>query len=356
MAGIGKSEAVCRRIVLAARPTEKIAPEQFRLEHIPVPDPDELLPGQVLVDNHFLSLDPYMRGRMATGKSYAPPQPLDQTMVGETAGVVIASRYTGIVSGDTVVGRLGWTEVGLADGAALRKVDTSRVALSAHLGVLGMPGVTAWYGVNRILQAQAGQTVMVTAAGGAVGSIAGQLAKLAGCRVIGVAGGAAKCQQVVRQFGFDACVDYKQASSAKMLRKLVAEAAPQGIDRLFENVGSSVFDACLANLNPYAKVALCGMVAGYDQRAEPLTFVNRLLTMRASLQGFIVTEHRDVWPQALAELEQLVIDQKLICQETVAQGLDRAPEALIGLLAGHNLGKQLVRLKPTFPERARDGR
>lgn len=281
---------------------------------------------------------------MSTGKSYAPPVDLDQTMIGETAGMVLASRHDGIVAGDRVVGRLGWTEVGVADGTTLRKVDVSRVALSAHLGVLGMPGVTAWYGINRILKVRAGQTVVVTAAGGAVGSIAGQLARLAGCRVIGIAGGDVKCRQVVEQFGFDACVDYKHATSAKMLRQMVSEAASGGIDRLFENVGSSVFDACLANLNPYAKIALCGMVAGYDQRAEPLTYVNRLLTMRANLQGFIVTEHMDAWPQALAELEQLAVDKKIVWHETIEQGLDRAPQALIGLLAGHNLGKQLVRM------------
>jgi len=336
--------AIYQRIVLASRPRGKVSIENFRSETAVQTPVAALRADEVLVRNLYLSLDPYMRGRMSAAKSYAAPQPLDQTMIGTTAGVVIASGYAGLKPGDHVTGRLGWAEMGVASGADLLKVDADALPLSTYLGAVGMPGVAAWYGVNRILNARPGQTLVVSAAAGAVGSVVGQLARLKGCRVVGIAGGARKCEYVTDQLGFDACVDYKQARSAEALLSSVRAAAPDGIDLLFENVGSDVLDASLACLNPYAKVALCGMVAGYNGAAQPLHNAGKLLTMRASLQGFIITEHMEIWPQALAELAHLVQNGQLACHETIAQGLSAAPQAFIDMLDGRNLGKQLVQL------------
>ena len=325
------------RMVLASRPRGPVVPDNFRLETVPVP---ELRDGEVLVRNHFLSLDPYMRGRMSAGKSYAAPQALDETMIGATAGEVVASRHPRFAPGDAVTGMLGWAEMGVADGAALRKVDTSRVPLSAYLGVAGMPGVTAWYGMQHILLPQPGQTIAVSAASGAVGSVVGQLARLRGCRAVGIAGGPEKCRYVVEELGFDACVDHKEGKVAEAL----AAVTPDGIDGLFENVGGEVFDAALTRMNAFGRVALCGMISGYGGKPVPLQNIGSVLINRLTMRGFIVTEHMEVWPQALAELAELVACGQLKYRETIADGLASAPEALIGLLQGRNFGKQLVRL------------
>ncbi|MBI3285928.1 MAG: NADP-dependent oxidoreductase [Burkholderiales bacterium] len=326
-----------QRIVLATRPRGSVVPENFRLETVAIP---ELQDGEVLVQNHYLSLDPYMRGRMSAAKSYAEPQALDATMIGGTAGVVVASRNPQFAAGDCVTGMLGWAGMGVADGALLRKVDATHIPLSAYLGVLGMPGMTAWYGLNQIMHAKPGETVLVTAASGAVGSVLGQLAKLRGCRAVGVAGGAEKCAYVVNELGFDACVDYK----AGQLETDLAAATPDGIDAIFENVGGEIFDACLTRMNAYGRIALCGMIAGYDGSPVAINNARLLLTRRLSLRGFIVTEHQDLWPQGLAELSALMADGKLKYRESIAAGLAAAPEALIGLLKGKNFGKQLVQL------------
>ena len=326
-----------QRIVLASRPQGAVAASDFRLETHPVPDIGD---GQVLVRNHFLSLDPYMRMRMTDAKSYADPQPLGEVMTGGTAGEVIASRHPKFSVGDKVVGMLGWTEVGVSDGSLLKKVDTSHIPLSAYLGAVGMPGMTAWYGLNQIIRPQPGQTVAVSAAAGAVGSAVGQLAKLKGCRVIGIAGGRKKCDYVVQELGFDACVDYKGGDLFADMKA----AAPEGIDGLFENVGGAVMDASLARMNPFGRVALCGMIAGYDGHMMPVHYLHMALSMRLMIQGFIISEHMDLWPQGLAELGQLVASGKLKYRETIADGLAAAPDAFIGMLRGRNLGKQLVKL------------
>ena len=336
--------ATCQRIVLASRPRGTITPENFRLETIVQPAADSLLEGEVLVKNRYLSIDPYMRGRMSAAKSYAPAQQLDQTMVGETAGTVLASRFDGIRPGDQVVGRLGWTEMGVVPGDILRRVDADTIPLSNYLGAVGMPGVTAWYGINVILNAQPGQTLVVSAAAGAVGSVVGQLAKRKGCRVVGIAGGEQKCRYVVEQLGFDGCIDYRQSETLEALQVSLQAAVPDGVDLLFENVGSTIFDASLACLNPHAKIALCGMVAAYNGGAASLVNAGKLLTMRATLQGFIITEHPEIWPQALEELAELVGSGLLQCHETMTDGLASAPMALIGMLQGQNLGKQLIKL------------
>ncbi len=326
-----------QRIVLAARPQGSVVPTDFGLETVPVPEIGE---GQLLVRNHYLSLDPYMRMRMEDIKSYAAPQAIDEVMIGGTVGEVIASKNPKFAVGDKVVGMLGWSEMAVSDGSMLKKVDSTQIPLSAYLGIVGMPGMTAWYGLNQILQPKPGQTIAVSAASGAVGSVVGQLANLQGCRVIGIAGGKAKCQLVVDSFGFDACVDYK---AGNLFRDIKA-AAPDGIDGLFENVGGVVMDAALNQMNPFGRIALCGMISGYDGQPMPVHSLHKVLSMRLMMQGFIISEHLELWPQGLSELAQLVATKKLNYRETIAEGLAAAPEAFIGMLRGKNLGKQLVKL------------
>jgi NADPH-dependent curcumin reductase CurA len=326
------------RVVLASRPQAWVEEGHFRIESVALPEPAA---GEVLVRNHWLSLDPYMRGRMSDAKSYAEPLEIGELMVGGTAGEVVASRDARLQPGDQVVGMLGWQNYAVAPAAALRKVDTTHVPLAAYLGPVGMPGVTAWYGLNAICAPRAGETVVVTAAAGAVGSVVGQLAKAKGCRVVGVAGGAAKCAYVESELGFDACVDYKAGD----LRAALRAALPDGVDCLFENVGGEIFDALLARTNAFGRVALCGMIADYNTttpyRMENLRAV---LVNRLKLQGFIVSEHMEQWPAALRELGGLVASGRLRWRESVAEGLEQAPAAFIGMLKGHNFGKQLVKL------------
>jgi len=333
--------ATCQRIVLASRPTGAVTPENFRLETVPVPEPGE---GQVLVRVHYLSLDPYMKGRMIESRSYAQPHPIGETMIGGTVGVVEKSRNPKFMTGDTVVGVLGWQEYGLSDGRGLVKVDSSQVPMSAYLGVLGMPGVTGWYGLNRICEPKAGETVLVSAASGAVGSVVGQLAKMAGCRAVGIAGGPEKCGYVVDELGFDACIDHRQHPDLKSMARAVRDAAPAGVDCLFENVGGICLDGALACMNPFGRIALCGLIAGYDGQEIPIHNTRMLLVMRLKLQGFIVGEHMDAWPAALKELGAGVAGGRIKYRETIAAGLASAPDAFIGLLRGANFGKQLVKL------------
>jgi hypothetical protein len=279
---------------------------------------------------------------MSDAKSYAPPQPLNQVMIGGTAGEVVQSRHAGFQPGDQVVGMGGWQEYSIVDGnaRAIRKVDTTHVPLSAYLGPVGMPGVTAWYGLNRIIAPKAGETVVVSAASGAVGSVVGQLAKQAGARAVGIAGGPDKCRYVIETLGFDACVDYKAGNLYQDLKA----ATPDGVDGCFENVGGEGLDATLARMNAHGRIALCGFIAGYDGAPLPLRHPALLLTQRLLVQGFIVSEHMDVWPDALKELGTLVAQKKLQYRETIAQGLENAPGAFLGMLKGHNFGKQLVKL------------
>jgi NADPH-dependent curcumin reductase len=336
--------AMNRRIVLASRPSGAAREDNFRLETVPVP---EVGPGQVLVRHHYLSLDPYMRGRMDEAKSYAAPQPLNEVMIGGTAGVVITSNHAKFAAGDTVVGMGGWQEYSVERGgeeSALRKVDASVVPLSAYLGAVGMPGVTAWYGLNKICEPQPGETVAVSAAAGAVGGSVGQLAKGRGCRVVGIAGGKEKCDYVVGELGFDACVDYKAAPDARTLGRLLQAAAPKGIDGYFENVGGMVLDAVMLQMNAFGRIAVCGMISAYDGAPLPLAYPALILRSRLKLQGFIVSEHPEVWPKALAELGAGVARGTLKYRETVATGLASAPAAFLGLLKGRNIGKQLVKL------------
>ncbi|MBK4735725.1 NADP-dependent oxidoreductase [Noviherbaspirillum pedocola] len=326
-----------QQIVLASRPQGHVSPDNFRLESVPVPS---VVEGQVLVRNHFLSLDPYMRMRMEDIKSYAAPQALNAVMVGGTAGEVVESKNPKFKPGDKVVGMFGWAEMGLSDGAGLKKVDTAQIPLSAYLGSVGMPGMTAWYGLTQIIAPKAGETVVVSAASGAVGSVVGQLAKARGCRAVGIAGGPEKCAYVVNELGFDDCIDYKAGN----LKADLAAATPDGIDGVFENVGGEILDACVARMNPFGRIALCGLIAGYDGEPMVLNNLRTLLTMRLTVRGFIVSEHPELWPQGLTELGQMVAAGKLKFRESIAEGLAAAPEAFIGMLKGKNFGKQLVKL------------
>jgi NADPH-dependent curcumin reductase len=332
------------RVVLAARPDQAAGLEHFRLESAPTPPVPE---GHVLVRVHYLSLDPYMRMRMNAGKNYAAPVDLGAVMVGGTVGEVLESRQAGLAVGDTVVCMGGWQELAVLDARTpgmVRKVDASRVPLQAFLGAVGMPGVTAWVGLNQFIEPKAGETVVVSAASGAVGSVVGQLAKAKGCRVVGLAGGAAKCNYVVNELGFDACVDYKQHSTVESLGAALDVAAPQGIDGNFENVGGLVFDTVLSRMNPFGRVALCGLISGYEGQPLAISNARLLLTQRLRVQGFIVSELMHLWPAALKELGGLVASGQLKTRESVAQGLAAAPAAFLGLLKGQNFGKQLVKL------------
>ena len=337
--------ATNRQWQLASRPSGEATAVNFRLVETPLPG--ELADGQVLVRHHYLSLDPYMRGRMNEGKSYAQPQPLDTVMIGGTAGEVIASRSPHFAVGDKVVGMGGWQEYAIVDGAqrgVLQKVDTAHIPLSAYLGAVGMPGVTAWMGLTQIIEPKAGETVVVSAASGAVGSAVGQLAKQRGCRAVGLAGGADKCRYVVDELGFDACIDYKQHPDLKSLSKALKDACPAGIDGHFENVGGLILDAVMLRSNAFARIAVCGMIAGYDGQPLPMANPALILVNRMKIQGFIVSERMELWPQALKELGALVASGRLKYRETVAEGITSAPEAFLGLLKGRNFGKQLVRL------------
>jgi NADPH-dependent curcumin reductase len=333
-----------RQILLASRPEGEATVDNFRLVHTPV---EPLAEGEVLVRNHWLSLDPYMRGRMNDSRSYAQPQPLDEVMIGGTAGEVVASRNPHFQVGDAVVGMGGWQEyvrVNAGQRGVLQKVDTRAIPLAAYLGAVGMPGVTAWYGLTQIIAPQPGETVVVSAASGAVGGAVGQLAKARGCRAVGLAGGPDKCAYVTEVLGFDACIDYKVHPDLKSLSRALKEACPGGIDGYFENVGGLILDAVMLRANAFSRIAMCGMIAGYDGQPLPMANPALILVNRMKVQGFIVSEHMNLWPEALKELGGLVASGRLKYRESIAQGLENAPQAFLGLLKGRNFGKQLVQL------------
>jgi NADPH-dependent curcumin reductase CurA len=333
-----------QQIVLASRPMGEPTVANFRLVEAPM---SALADGQVLVRHHYLSLDPYMRGRMNDGKSYAQPQPLDAVMIGGTVGEVVESRHPGFAAGDQVVGMGGWQQYSVVDATQLgmlRKVDTTHIPLAAYLGAVGMPGVTAWVGLTQIIAPKEGETVVVDAASGAVGGAVGQLAKARGCRVVGLAGGADKCAYVTDVLGFDACIDYKQQPDLKSMLRALKEAAPNGIDGHFENVGGMILDSVMLRMNAFGRIAFCGMIAGYNGEPIPMANPSLILVSRLKLQGFIVSEHMNLWPQALKELGTMVATGNLKYRETVADSLGAAPEAFLGLLKGRNFGKQLVKL------------
>lgn len=327
-----------RQVVLASRPRGRVAVEDFRIVEGEVPQAAE---GEVLVRNEWLSLDPYMRGRMSEAKSYARPVGLGEVMVGQTVGEVLDSRHPGFARGDRVLTSLGWQLYGAAKGADLVKIDASAVPASYYLGILGMPGFTAWFGIHEIGKPKPGETFVVSAASGAVGSVAGQLAKTMGCRVVGIAGGGAKCDYVVRELGFDACVDHK----AGRLEEGLATACPGGADVYFDNVGGPILDAMLGIMTAFSRIIVCGTISDANP-AGPYGYkrLRSVLVNRIRMQGMIVFDWKERYGEALAGLARLVAEGRLRYRESVAEGLDNAPRAFVSMLSGGNFGKQLVRL------------
>jgi NADPH-dependent curcumin reductase CurA len=325
-----------QRVVLASRPEGWVREENFRLEKSTVPP---LQDGEVLVKNLWLSLDPYMRGRMSEAKSYVKGVDLGEVMVGQTVGEVLESRNEKLKKGDHVLTQLGWQLYGTTSEAT--KVDGSRAPLSYYLGVLGMPGMTAYFGLKEIGQPKAGETLVVSAASGAVGSVVGQLAKIAGCRAVGIAGGREKCDYVTRELGLDACIDYKAGNVFEGLKK----ACPQGIDVVFENVGGEILDTSLRLTNVFARVVICGLIAEYNA-TQPYGYKNMraLLVNRIRMQGMIVFDWKERYGEALKALGGYYAAGKLKTRESVVEGLANAPQGLISLLKGGNFGKQLVKL------------
>jgi hypothetical protein len=327
-----------RQILLASRPTGFPTEANFRLVETPIPAPGE---GQFLVRNRWLSLDPYMRGRMDAVKSYAKYVEIGEVMVGGTVGEIVSSRHPRFAAGEFVTGRLGWQEYALSDGAGIAKVDPKGAPLSYALGVLGMPGITAWMGLLDIARPKAGETVLVSAASGAVGSVVGQLARIAGCRAVGIAGGAAKCDHVVRELGFDACVDYRRGA----LHEDLQAAVPDGVDVYFDNVGGETLDTALRHMRDFARITVCGLVSQYSAtEAYGLRNIRAILVHRIRMEGFIVSDRMALWPQALAELRDHVAAGRIRYRESVVRGLENAPRAFLGMLRGENFGKQLVEL------------
>jgi len=325
-----------QRIVLASRPEGWVTPDNFRLEKGPLP---KIGDGEVLVKNLWLSLDPYMRGRMSDTKSYVKGVDLGEVMVGQTAGEVVESRHAGFKPGDKALTQLGWQLYGKAKGEELNKVESTRAPLSYYLGMLGMPGMTAYFGLKEIGQPKTGQTVVVSAASGAVGSVVGQLAKLWGCRAVGIAGGREKCDYVTRELGFDACIDYKAGKLRDELKEL------KGIDVYFDNVGGEILDLVLTRMNLFGRIVVCGMIADYNA-TEPYRFKNlrAVLVNRLKIQGMIVFDWKERYGEALKALGGYYAAGKLKTRESVVEGLANAPHGLIALLKGGNFGKQLVKL------------
>ncbi len=327
-----------KQILLASRPQGVVEESHFRIVESEIPKAGE---GEFVMRAHYLSLDPYMRGRMDREKSYAAKAEIGAVMVGTAVGEVIESKHEKFKVGDFVETRSGWQEYGVSNGGGVRKLDPNYVPLSAYLGAVGMPGVTAWIGLNEHGKPKSGETVVVSAASGAVGSAVGQLAKWKGCRAVGIAGGQAKCDYVVNELGFDACIDYKAGN----LDAALAAACPKGIDVYFDNVGGPTLNSVLNHVNAFARIALCGQISGYND-PEALTVRNfrSFLVNRIQARGFICSDHMDLWRPALKELGELVHDGKLKYRESIAVGLENAPKAFIGLLNGKNFGKQLVKL------------
>ena len=320
-----------QRIVLASHPEGWVSEQNFELQKAPLPKPAE---GEVLVKNLWLSLDPYMRGRMSMAKSYVKGVEVGEVMVGQTAGEVLESKNPALKPGDRVLTQLGWQLYGTTKEAV--KVDASRVPLSYYLGVLGMPGMTAYFGLKEIGQPKAGETVLVSAASGAVGSVVGQLAKIWGCRAVGIAGGREKCDYVKRELGFDECFDYKEGKLREQLRD---------IDVYFDNVGGEILDLALARMKLFGRIVVCGMISDYNA-TEPYRVKNlrAVLVNRLKVQGMIVFDWKERYGEALKALAGHLASGKLKTRESVVEGLANAPQGLIALLKGGNFGKQLVKL------------
>ena len=332
-----------RRIVLASRPEGEPVPENFRLDTVAVPQPG---PDEVLLRTRYLSLDPYMRGRMSAARSYAKPVEPGDVMVGGTVSEVVASNVEGLAPGDVVLGQMGWQEYAVSKRQGLRKLDPTAAPIQTALGVLGMPGMTAYTGLLNIGQPKEGETVVVAAATGPVGSLVGQIARLKGCRAVGIAGGADKCRALIDEFGFDAAVDHRSPDMAARLK----EACPKGIDVYFENVGGAVWDAVFPLLNDFSRIPVCGLVAQYNMTELPPgpdrtpVLMRAILSKRLLLRGFIVSDFASQHGEFQREVGAWLRDGKIKYREDVVEGLENAPQAFIGLLQGKNFGKLLIKV------------
>jgi len=333
-------EGVAREIRLVARPQGFPAEELFEVAETAIPDPGD---GQLLVRNAYFSVDPYMRPRMNDVRSYVAPFTLGEAMTGGAVGRVAVSRHPSYDEGDWVLHPLGWREWALSDGSGVRKIDPAGAPVSVSLGVLGMPGFTAYYGLFELGSPQAGETVFVSGAAGAVGSAAGQMAKIAGCRVVGCAGSPEKIAWL-RELGFDEAFDYRERST----RQALAEAAPDGIDIYFDNVGGDTLEAAIGALRKYGRVVACGSISRYND-IEPASGPRNMfmvVTKRLRIQGYIISDHYDRFPEFLARAQEWVRDGRLRYQETIVEGIENAPRAFLGLLRGENVGKMLVKVGP----------
>lgn len=334
------TQSTNKQIRLASRPTAWVSDENFTAGEADIAKPGN---GEVLVRNIFMSVDPYMRSRMNDVKSYIPPFQLGKVLQAGVVGQVVESRFDGIAAGEYVMGMLGWENYSVSDGRLLRKIPKGPVPLSYYLGILGMPGMTAYVGLTKIAQAKAGDRVFVTAGSGAVGSVVGQLAKILGCYVAGSAGSDDKVAAMKREFGYDAAFNYKTSES---LPESVKHACPKGVDVLFENVGGEILEAVLWNMRDYGRIALCGMVADYNLE-EPRPGPRGMMLMvgrRLQMQGFIVTDHPEACDEYVRKAVGWLKAGKLTCQETITKGIENAPQAFIDLLQGRNTGKQVVQL------------
>lgn len=334
------SETLNRQIRLASRPSGWVTEENFTLTEEALPEPGD---GQLLIRNIFLSVDPYMRGRMNDTKSYVPPFQIGEVLQAGVVGQVVASNNADHVEGDYVTGMLGWENYSLNDGAQLRKVEAGAVPLSYHLGILGMPGMTAWVGLHKVAQVQSGENVFVSAASGAVGSVVGQLAKIHGCRVSGCAGSDEKVALLTGELAYDAAFNYRDSKS---LPGSMAEVCPEGIDVNFENVGGEIFEAALWNMRDFGRIALCGMISNYnDEQLQPgPRGMTVIIGRRLRIQGFIVTDHAQACQEYAAKAAGWLAEGKLQYRETVDEGIEHAPRAFINMLKGGNTGKQIVQL------------
>lgn len=329
-----------QQIRLASRPSGWVTPDNFEHTQEPVGEPGD---GEVLVRNVFMSVDPYMRGRMNDVKSYVPPFRIGEVLQASIVGQVLASNFDGIAEGDYVMGMLGWENFSVCDGRLLRKLTPGSEPLSWHLGILGMPGMTAYVGLMNIAEAKPGETVFVTAASGAVGSVVGQLAKIHGCRVVGSAGSDEKVALLKQEFGYDAALNYR---NSELLVRDVKKLCPDGIDVGFENVGGDIFEAVLWNMRDFGRIALCGMISSYnDKEPQPgPRGMTVIIGRRLKIHGFIVSDHPDACQEYVTKATGWVKEGKLIYRESVAEGVENAPQAFIDMLKGGNIGKQIVQL------------
>ncbi|GAB7093794.1 NADP-dependent oxidoreductase [Halolamina litorea] len=328
------------RYFLAERPQGRPDDDTFDRRTVELDDPGA---GEVLVKISYLSVDPYMRGRMAAGESYADPWGVDEPLEGAAVGEVVDEAGTEFEAGDTVVGNMSWSEYHIADAAGLQRIETGALPVSTALGVLGMPGRTAYFGTREVLEPKAGDTVVVSAAAGAVGSVVGQLAKLQGATVVGFAGSDEKCEVVEEEFGFDACINYKSTDDYV---EALAEAAPEGVDGYFDNVGGPITDAVFTHLNVDATVAVCGQIALYNAEEMPTgpRKLGKVIETRATVEGLLVGDFAPRFEEASADLAEWVAAGDIQYRESVVEGIENAPDAFLGLFEGENIGKQVVKV------------